>query len=73
MCIIGIIRVIFAEFMLEAVSTNSRSVTVRAPSVKCVGVCFSLCAFVFFRYVSLRVCVCAWVDCSFNGGPATWA
>lgn len=60
MCIIGIIRAIFAEFMLEAVSTNSRSVTVRAPSVKCVGVCFSLCAFVFFwlcEFKSMRMCL----------------
>lgn len=68
-----IIRLFFAVFMPEAMSTNRGSVTVRAPRVKCVGVCFSSCVWLFvFVYVFESVCVRARVDCGIDRGPAAW-
>lgn len=51
----GYYRDIFAVFMPEAMSTNSRSVTVRAPCVKCVGVFF-----LFVRAVVCFFCIRVW-------------
>lgn len=56
-CIMGIIRIFFSVFMPEAMSKNSRSVTVRAPCVICVGVCYSLqvcfCLFLCMHFKSV--------------------
>ena len=68
----GIIRVFLSFFFFffplavfapEAVSAHSRSVAVRAPRVKHVGVCFSSCVrlFGFFYVCVFRVCVCVCV------------
>lgn len=70
----GYYRDIFAVFMPEAMSTNSRSVTVRAPCVKWVGVFFFLCVLLFvFLYTCLGVCVRARADCSIDSDPAVRA
>lgn len=53
----GYYRDIFAVFMPEAMSTNSRSVTVRAPCVKCVGVFFLFVRAVVFLFF---FCICVW-------------
>ena len=57
-----------AVFAPEAVSAHSRSVAVRAPRVKHVGVCFSSCVrlFGFFYVCVFRVCVCVRV-CACSG------
>lgn len=70
----GYYQDIFAVFMPEAMSTNSRSVTVRAPCVKCVGVFFLFVrAVVCFLYTCLGVCVRARADCSIDSDPAVRA
>lgn len=65
--IMSICKVLFIVFMPKAMNANSRSVTVRAPCVKCVGVCFFLlwvCAVVFTYvlcvFAGLVVLIAAW-------------